>query len=43
MADFVNKIAEKRQLAHDNGQKDLSCVYKLINNSCYGRLGKSLF
>ena len=39
LSDFVNKIAQQRQKAHDSGQSAMSTVYKLITNASYGRLG----
>ena len=42
MAGFVDKIAQRRQFAHDNGKAAMSTVYKLINNASYGRLGMNL-
>ena len=41
MKQFISMITEKRVQATKEGKTALAAVYKLIGNSCYGRLGKS--
>ena len=36
------QVTEKRIEATRNGQKAMINCYKLVGNSCYGRLGKFL-
>ena len=37
----MKKVTAKRQEATLNKQESLSAVYKLVSNSCYGRMGKA--
>ena len=39
MKQFISMITEKRVQATKEGKTALAAVYKLIGNSCYGRLG----
>ena len=43
MANFIKTVTKKRQEATKNNEESLSQVYKLVANSCYGRLGSFKF